>query len=859
MDDKKNKLIKEFTEQIEYHSKEKNSLKLAENYYKRGNVYLQSVSLGGLGYETKKFYLDNALKDHLEALQCYKKKNIAHKTAESNYTIGKIYEEQKKTLLGLEKYKQANNLELEERGKILNKIVQMLENLGSHDEALKYAFELYDYNYRHKKSYYYASTFGIIGKIFYNKGEKDKALDFYLKTYNINEHNRDWINSAKTCYKIARIYEDKKDDAKALKFYIRQNEIYEEFKIHIKAARSCFKISKILFKKHDQKAIMYFENCIQNNEKALEIYIKQQEWKYISKQYKNIETVYDQLIPYKNLIIDRIIKFYEKIIEELRKYERWGQIGALYRRIGIKHYEHGRIISAINNFEDSIKYYKLDQDYNQIGITYRRFGELYSTQNDFDNALKSYENAIKFQLRAGNWEETERTRRDLGDLYSKFEYIIEALDIYDQSMLYFKNNDNWEEVAVINKSIGLLYLNQENYEDSIKFYTKAGEFYEQKNDYVNRNLCYRKIGECYSIKGEPLIAIEYYEKISYDDDELFNESWQNGYKHIRIGDVYLHQGEYDKAIRQYNNIFKYGFRAESFDGFAVANRRIGSIFALLNNVDEAIKHFTQALDYYKSVGNKDSIFKIQAQIASTYNDAGRWQKNIEVNDKIVNYLRNLRPFDATKFEIHSLRSQARILENSGEIKKGSQIYRRISLLNTKIGQLTYSAFHDFVHKIYEAELLSQNGKHDRCLRKLKLVKNGIEHLLHYVFEEEPRNKLQYLIEFRTKQVKLLIAREKAFIFETRGDFDESMKFFKECVEIAKIIIEPSHEQDYLLYKGIAAYYNAHYERVRAQSFFNIPQPDINLILHSYTNDILPSFRDAKKIFKALVWQKLLVR
>ena len=320
-----------------------------------------------------------------------------------------------------------------------------------------------------------------------------------------------------------------------------------------------------------------------------------------------------------------------------------------------------------------------------VARTQNNLGTLYYNTGRYAEAGKMYLSVLDTyrHLAASNpgvYEpDVTRTQNYLGIIYSCLKEFEKARDCHRESMKYFEQYDQGNEEYP--QSILLLakaeMFNKE-YSVSIEHHKEAMVLFDERGmvDYYSDaeqslKLCYMYAERDYSsletsAQRDYLLQIAEIENGNYEkttsvasrlldelsDDEnalkYFNMALEIAVErsgglgspdiastHQNIGKVYNFQGNFSKAIEEYN--YALSLQRELMGD---STRHVGQSLMLLGITYNSMKKYDLALDYYKDALNiYENIFKENnsAEIANIYNNMGVTYENKKDNKQALHY------------------------------------------------------------------------------------------------------------------------------------------------------------------------------------------------------------------------------
>jgi len=232
----------------------------------------------------------------------------------------------------------------------------------------------------------------------------------------------------------------------------------------------------------------------------------------------------------------------------------------------------------------------------------------------------------------------KQNSKDLSSTYNKIarEYIridldkcLEYADLaIDNSVK--SNNSNEEAQAYLYKAV--VFKKQNNYDKSKEFYQKTIKIAENIQDTSLLSKSYNGLGQIEFNLANFENALKYINK-TIKLKESTNDKGQ-AIAYNTLGNIYLRQGDNEKAIRNFQKAIKIFDRIGFKQGIATELNAIGSVYENLanyNNIDkfnEALDYYKQALKIYIEIDDKSNIANSYSNIGNIYSQTYEFYNDI---------------------------------------------------------------------------------------------------------------------------------------------------------------------------------------------------------------------------------------
>ena len=265
------------------------------------------------------------------------------------------------------------------------------------------------------------------------------------------------------------------------------------------------------------------------------------------------------------------------------------------------------------------------------------------------------------------------------------------------------------------------------------------------------------------------------------------------------GYCYLNLGQYDKAIKYYEEALVINKKLGREDNVLNSLNGIGRVYESWGQYDKAIKYYEESLTIVRKLGQEDKIATVLNGIGLVYNSWGQYDKGVRYFEEALNIAKRLgRESDIAAY-LHNI---GLVYYEWGRYDEAIKYFEEALNVTRKIGQEDIIAY--VLNSIGRVYYLWE--QYDRAIKyyeealniDIKLVKpNGIAMGLRHiglVYHEWGRydEAIKYFERALTISRKLNIERDVAdvsnsigHVYRTLGRYDEAIKYYEETLIIAR--------------------------------------------------------------------------
>ena len=176
-------------------------------------------------------------------------------------------------------------------------------------------------------------------------------------------------------------------------------------------------------------------------------------------------------------------------------------------------------------------------------------------------------------------------------------------------------------------SIGIVFSEQSIYGKALKYQLQSIKIYEELKNSKKCAQMYNNVGVIYKSQGESFKALEYFTKCLKIQEQIKDETV--GITTTNIGNIYLNQKNYPKAISYYDKAQQLFDKNPNMRGLGELQNNIGLYYKVNNNANLALDSFNKAIKSFTAVEDKFGISDTYFYIATIYINQNK------LNDAII--------------------------------------------------------------------------------------------------------------------------------------------------------------------------------------------------------------------------------
>ncbi|MBW4543643.1 MAG: tetratricopeptide repeat protein [Symplocastrum torsivum CPER-KK1] len=542
----------------------------------------------------------------------------------------------------------------------------------------------------------------------FNKGHLQEALAIFQQALVIYREIGNRHEEGKTLYDIGKTYRALEQYPQALEHYQQSLVIARELSLHTIEISILNTIGKLLreianeyLDQQHPKAVEFYRQAINifraaaNHEEEAETVVLLAKLYEMSRQYSEAIEVYQQKLDIDRTLQNReeeastfnkIANLYRFLGEHSKEIEIYQQILATIRRadvldfrsgyfgrmdesdvliaLGRAYHRLGQYSEEMESYEQALTVTRAVSDRERMLALLRRIGEIYRQQQQYPEALKVYQQALAIAQEISR-KSSDRRQEIKAIINPYVDPDIEVEALIDLSVVYYllgegqAESDYYQQALAVSRNLSgsegefvTTYRLASIYDDSLNINPKAIELYQQaltlaRTINTGRAEIYPllKLGDLYLLVGPYQKAVESYQGAIeiYKTEDVSSNTRKNINILSEIGIAYHHMGQYAEALQAYQQVLKAPNNPFSKDSRSVTMNKLGTVYRDLGQYQQAIDLHRQALAIAQQRSNRwdDVVEEVVAldNLGITYQALEQHQTAIKFHQQALEMLR----------------------------------------------------------------------------------------------------------------------------------------------------------------------------------------------------------------------------
>ncbi len=438
---------------------------------------------------------------------------------------------------------------------------------------------------------------------------------------------------------------------------------------------------------------------------------------------------------------------------------------------------------------------------------YRSLANEYINNRNLDSGIK-YGNLLVNMYESNNKiTEANKLKLILCQTYFYYDKYQECFDYLPRVAPIFENSDNYVARSQINALYGGYYINvAKNWDKGLAYFLKNIEFFRdgKTGDPWSMQYSFQTVATIYTYKNQYADALKIVE-----ENVVFSEKIDPIYKttiYVSLASLYRNTKNYKKALEASKNALNiYINSTYQKEYLADLYRQLGSDYINVKQNDSAYVHYLNAIEVYKSIGNKNLAANLlnfialqkeedgDLQTAEKWNEEAfkmvdpesKWYQTIDhrTNVNKMNFLVKAKGDKSyTNAEKEQLRNYLQKLQPSlrSYLKEDQQFLNQNDIEYYAILSKAFEKVDSFKQSLYFLNKSTQMKDSIFDLEKMK----SFSDLESKISMEKERNKL--LLEEETKRLEL---QKQAELTALKVEFEQKQALAKTEEEKKRLLLE----------------------------------------------------------------------
>ncbi|MGJ8685498.1 MAG: tetratricopeptide repeat protein [Nonlabens sp.] len=374
------------------------------------------------------------------------------------------------------------------------------------------------------------------------------------------------------------------------------------------------------FKGHIALKKSDFQNVIETNQKAYDIYKKLNNKKGISYSLNSIGIAH-----YSQGNLDKAIEYFENSAVIDRERNDLKGVAAVLNNVGNIYADRGDYDQAVVNYTKSLEIRRQIKDSIDIASSLTNIGGIFGEQNNAPKAIEYLNQALDIHnsLEIPNEYETLTITINLAIIYQMQQQYDKAINYYNKALELSRKYGKKEVIAGSLNGLGFIKLAQDKDDEALPYLLEALEINKEINDQYGIANGLSFIAEIEYSKGNYEKALDYFKQSEKICEEIGNAIGVSR-TYFGLAKVYSTQGNNDLAFEYLEKCEEISIQFNFLDAQRDCKDLYYQIYEKSGQYKKALENHVAYKNLNDSIFNKENIEKI-AQLENQF----KYQKELD--------------------------------------------------------------------------------------------------------------------------------------------------------------------------------------------------------------------------------------
>ena len=280
---------------------------------------------------------------------------------------------------------------------------------------------------------------------------------------------------------------------------------------------------------------------------------------------------------------------------------------------------------AFEYFNKLLSEAELNKDNAKISRYLRRMGFIHQERSEFNQALEYYERALEAAEEIDDSLTIGQACNRIGGIYwNKGNYDL-AKEFLEKAIKHAMKSDDKRILGTAHIGLGNIHGDNHETEDAIVHYKDALKFLDGTNEIYERSRAHNNLGDTYLLQGDWNKALEQFEKcrkIGEEGGVINIVAWAD----FNASEALINLGELDQAKEDLDKSMEIMLNIGDKVGLGAIHQNYGRLFHAKKNWVNMEEHYKKAIEIFMEINTPLTL-------ASSYTEFGIALKEKGENDR----------------------------------------------------------------------------------------------------------------------------------------------------------------------------------------------------------------------------------
>ncbi len=325
--------------------------------------------------------------------------------------------------------------------------------------------------------------------------------------------------------------------------------------------------------------------------------------------YEKARKIYSEIKKLENL---------DKVVEEEESEEKRNK---MLENLGMTCIFSAEWDKAFEYFNKLLSQAEMDGNKTQVSRYLRRMGFIHQERSEFDQALEYYERALEAAEEGKDPLTIGQACNRIGGIYWNKGYYDLAKEFLEKAIENALKVDDKRILGSAHIGLGNIHGDNHEVEDSLAHYKDALIFLEDTNEVYEMSRAHNNLGDTYLLQGDWDKALEQFEKCRSLGEE---SGWVNivAWADFNASEALIHLGKLDQAKSDLDKSMKIMLNIGDKVGLGGIHQNYGRLFHAKKNWVNMEEHYKKAIELFMEINTPLSLAEAYTELGLALKEKG---------------------------------------------------------------------------------------------------------------------------------------------------------------------------------------------------------------------------------------------
>lgn len=279
-----------------------------------------------------------------------------------------------------------------------------------------------------------------------------------------------------------------------------------------------------------------------------------------------------------------------------------------YNQVGMIYRNKGNNTLAIKNYLSALRISEAIKNKRLMAGLHHNIARIYDNQGNYPKALEHLLTSIKIKEETNDKVGIANSLGHIGHIY-RYQEDSAAIGYYEKALKLQYEAGNKPGIAIALNDIGKLLFDKGNYEKAQTYFLKSLEINKEANYKSEIAISYNYIGLILKQENKNTEALNYFNNALKINSGLNNKE-ETAFTLANLGQWYYDNKNYTEALDCFKKSLAIADSSGVLKRIQDAHKGLSSVYTVLNNTQEAFKHYKLFIETRDKISSENNAKKI---------------------------------------------------------------------------------------------------------------------------------------------------------------------------------------------------------------------------------------------------------